>query len=161
VLFSLNKLTPPPLPPPKANHPALPLLTWKWGAHREGREGPPARQALPPDSISGCRRGNQGKGLACWVPSKLSLRTRKEQSWVLRTKPVRKCPFHTTAQPLKTPRGCTQHCPPSDACLLPCQVTKDHPASSQATMLVAAITDLIVGWEESHKEGRACVRMRS
>lgn len=64
---------------------------------------------------------------------------------MLRTKSVRRCPLHT-AQPLGTPWGCRQHCPPSDTCLSPCQEIKDHQASSQGTVLVAAILDPIVGW---------------
>lgn len=41
--------------------------------------------------------------------------------------------------------GYTQHCPPSDACLLPCQVAKDHQALSWATVLLAAILGLHCG----------------
>lgn len=63
------------------------------------------------------QRGSQERGLACGVPSGLS--PRKGQSWVLRTKPVRKRPSHT-AQPLRTAGvDCRQRCPPSNACLHP------------------------------------------
>lgn len=56
---------------------------------------------------------------------------------------------------------CRQHCPPSDARLHPCQKTKGHQASSQATMLVAAIMDPIVSWEKPHKEWEGvCVCLR-
>lgn len=96
--------------------------------------------------------GKPGKGPCLLGPLKTEPQNQKgaEQGAEDKASQEVSCSHHLATE---DSRGCTQHCPPPDACLLPCQGTKDHQASSRATVLVAAIMDPIVGWEEPHKEG--------
>lgn len=127
----------------------------------QGRQGGPRFHRLLCPTASQDAEGKPGKGPCLLGPLITEPQNQKGAELGAEDKASQEVSLsHCSVPPLKTPgaaHSTVHHLMP---CLLPCQVTKDHQASSWAAMLVA-IMDPTVGWEEPHREEEGtCVHAR-